>query len=294
MRGISPLFLAGVVILVIVFAGFSGCTGTQIPGTPDPVAGTWNGYVARTDTSATVPRVVLDPEETGEMRLNIYDDGTFDYAAHYQLQQGTISSTGKGNYVVTTGTDDPIKKYIRYDSEKDSLTWESQGTSIEFRRNDKVWTHQDLVAYNDKLIAEITTPVPETTVLMVTPEPPREIASLVSEGIGYDPTTMTSWEFNGKLAVNYGVYQSVVVTLRYPDKDEYSLDLGGMGGANFTKRDVQVIMNPRVEKMVPRYFIRLDSTEYPMNVVLNVTRDGSGNVTGNFTDVNRYSAFATV
>ena len=272
----------------------TGCTGTQALGSPDPVAGTWNGYVSRIDTSATVPVVPQDPEEVGEMRLNIYNDGTFDYAAQYKLQHGTVSSTGKGNYVVTMSDNDTIRKYLRYDSEKDILVWESQGTSIEFRRNDKVWTVQDLAAYNDELIAEITTPVPETTVLMVTPEPPREIASLVSEGIGFDPTTETSWEFNGKLAINYGVYQSVVVTLRYPDKDSYSLDLGGMGGANFTRRDVQVIMNPRVQKMVPYYFIKLDSTEYPMNVVLNVTRDRYGNVSENLTDVNRFSAFASV
>jgi len=82
------------------------------------------------------------------------------------------------------------------------------------------------------------------------------------------------------------------VILRYPDKDEYRLNLGGMGGANFTKKDVQIVLNARVKNMTPRFFIRLDQTEYPANVTLNVTRDAGGNITTNFTDTSHFSAFA--
>jgi hypothetical protein len=129
---------------------------------------------------------------------------------------------------------------------------------------------------------------------VVTPVPTFEIASLQSEGFGFDPTSSIVYEFNGMLRTYSGVYREVSVILRYPDKDEYRLDLGGMGGANFTKKDVQIVLNARVKNMTPRFFIRLDQAEYPANVTLNVTRDAGGNITANFTDTSHFSAFAPV
>ena len=291
----SPLLFFIVVAILLASAVASCCTGKQIPGMSDPIAGTWNGYVAeRSDGIPVIAMSTQDADAIEAMRLNIYPDNTFDYAVNYSLRSGTIASTGKGNYIVQSAMNATARSYIRYDAEKDTLTWETQGTDIEFRRNDRVLTRQDLIEYNEELLAEVTTPPTIIPTTVVTPVPTFEIASLQSEGFGYDPTTSIVYEFNGVLRTYEGVYQDVMVILRYPDKDEYSLDLGGMGGANFTKRDVQIVLNDRVRNMTPRFFIQLDKTEYPANVTLNITRDAGGNITANYTDSNHFSAFAPV
>jgi hypothetical protein len=289
----SPLFFFLVLGILLVSAGMSGCTGTQIPGVSDPVAGTWNGYVAeRSDGVPVIAMSTQDVDDIEAMRLNIYSDNTFDYAANYTLRSGSIASTGKGNYIVQSAMNATTRSYIRYDDDRDTVTWETQGVSIEFRRNDRTLTKQDLIEYNRELLAAITPPPTIVTTAVVTPVPTYEIASIQSEGFGFDPTSSIVYEFNGELRTYAGVFQSVWVILRYPDKDEYPLNLGGMGGANFTKKDVQIVLNARVKNMTPRFFIRLDQTEYPANVTLNVTRDAGGNITANYTDINHFSVFA--
>jgi hypothetical protein len=291
--GQSPLFFFLVLGILLVSAGLSGCTGTQIPGVSDPVTGTWNGYVAeRSDGVAVIAMSMQDMDDIEAMRLNIYPDNTFDYAVNYSLRSGSIASTGKGNYIVQSAMNATTRSYLRYDDEKDTLTWETQGVSIEFRRNDRTLTKQDLIDYNTELLAEMTPPPTVIPTTVVTPVPTFEIASLQSEGFAYDTTTGIVYHFNGVLRTYEGVYQDVMVILRYPDKDEYHLDLGGMGGANFTKKEVQIVLNARVKNMTPRFFILLDQAEYPANVTLNVTRDAGGNITANYTDINHFSAFA--
>jgi hypothetical protein len=291
----SLLLFFIVVAILLASAVASCCIGKQIPGMSDPIGGTWNGYVA--ERSDGIPVIAMSTQEADAieaMRLNIYPDNTFDYAVNYSLRSGTIASTGKGNYIVQSAMNATARSYIYYDAEKDTLTWETQGTNIEFRRNDRVLTRQDLIEYNEELLAEMTTPPTIMPTTVVTPVPTFEIASLQSEGFGYDTTTGIVYHFNGVLRTYEGVYQDVMVILRYPDKDEYHLDLGGMGGANFTKRDMQIVLNDRVRNMTPRFFIQLDKTEYPANVTLNITRDAGGNITANYTDSNHFSAFAPV
>jgi|WetSurMetagenome_2_1015567.scaffolds.fasta_scaffold16377_3 hypothetical protein len=280
-------------LILLLLAGFSGCTTTRIPGMADPVVGTWNGYVEESGTVTSIlPEGVPDADDVASMRLNIYDDNTFDLASNYTLSGGSVAPTGKGNYVMQPSQKGSAKSYLHYNEAKDILIWETRGIIIEFRRNDKAYTRQDLIDYDNELLAAITPPPTVVPATIVTPVPTFEIASLQSEGFGYDTTTGIVYHFNGVLRTYEGVYQNVMVILRYPDKDEYHLNLGGMGGANFTKKDVQIVLLDRVKNMTPRFFIRLDQTEYPANVSLNITRDAGGNITANFTDSSHFSAFA--
>jgi hypothetical protein len=284
-----------ILALLLLLAGFAGCTTTQIPGMGDPIAGTWNGYVEETGTVTSIlPEGIPDADDIATMRLNIYNDNTYDLATNGTIRSGTIASTGKGNYIVQSSQKSTVKSYLHYDDARDILKWETQGIVIEFRRNDKAFTKQDLIDYDNELLAAMTVPPTVVPTTIVTPVPTFEIASLQSEGFGYDTTTGIVYHFNGALRIYRGVYQDVMVILRYPDRDEYRLSLGGMGGANFTKKDVQIVLLDRVKNMTPRFFIRLDKTEYPANVTLNVTRDAGGNITANFTDSNHFSAFAPV
>jgi|GEM_PF-2663981 len=289
-----PLVIILVLGMLLVMTALSGCT-TQVPGMADPVTGTWNGYIEEGGTVMSVlPEGVPDADDIATMRLNIYQDTTFDLAENYSVMNGTVAPTGKGNYILQPSQKGAVKSYLHYDETKDVLTWETQGITIEFRRNDKVLTRQDLIDYDNELLAAVTPPPTVAMMTVVTPVPTFEIASLQSGGFGYDQTTAIVYHFEGVLRIYSGVYQSVGVILRYPDKDEYQLDLGGMGGANYTKKDVQMVLNDRVKNMTPRFFIRLDQNEYPANVTLNVTRDAGGNVTANYTDINHFSAFVPV
>ena len=290
----SPLVILLVLGMLLALPGLSGCTTTQIPGMADPVVGTWNGYVEEAGEVSSLNVGLPDADDIAAMRLNIYDDNTFDLASNYSLHNGTIASTGKGNYIVQSSVKDTVKSYLHYDEAKDILTWETQGITIEFRRNDKALTKQDLIDYDNALLAAITPPPTVVPTTIVTPVPTYEIASLQSEGFGYDTTTGIVYHFDGVLRIYEGVYQDVMVILRYPDRDEYHLDLGGMGGANFTRKDVQIVLMDRVKNMTPRFFIQLDKTEYPTSITLNVTRDAGGNITANYTDSNHFSAFAPV
>jgi hypothetical protein len=292
-RPLRAIFLT--LALLLLLAGLSGCTTTQVPGMADPITGTWNGYVEESGTVTSIlPEGIPDADDIAAMRLNIYNDNTFDLASNYTVRSGSVAPTGKGNYIMQSSQKSTVKSYRHYDETKDILTWETQGIIIEFRRNDKAFTKQDLIDYDNELLAAVTVPPTVVPTTIVTPVPTFEIASLQSEGFGYDTTTGIVYHFNGVLRIYQGVYQDVMVILRYPDKDEYHLDLGGMGGANFTKKDVQIVLLDRVKNMTPRFFIRLDQAEYPANVTLNITRDAGGNITANYTDSSHFSAFAPV
>jgi len=272
---ISALFLLIVFVSVMVLA--AGCTTPAMPGVREPSAGTWNGYVARIDGG--VPFDIHTPigKDVAQMKLNIYNDGTFEYVTNYSIRNGTLTSTGKGNFVVWSYDDETTKKYFHYDSELDTLKWESLGTIIEFRRNDREFSHQDLEQYLRQLIADAPAPTPEVTAMQaeITPVPTWEVARIESEGFRYDPTSQTIYQLNGLVRITSGIFDSVRVIVRYPDKDEYVLDVGGMGGANYTKKDFKIILNPRVENQEPAYFIRLDNNEYPAFV----SNESSGQVT---------------
>jgi hypothetical protein len=251
-----------------------GCTGKSLPGFHEPVVGTWDGYIARLE--GVGPCEITSPvgEEVSRMRLDIYDDGTFEYSMNYSIVNGTLISTGKGNYVVKSGENETIKKYIRYDADKDTLSWENRGITTEFRRSDRIFSHGDLVDYVNRLKAEAPSVTPEVTEAEITPVPTYEVARILSKGFGYDPTAAIIYQMNGNVAIPSGIYDSVTVILRYPDKDEYHLDVGGMGGANFTRKDFKVILNDRVRDEEPEYFIRLDNREYPA-VLDSVTENGT-------------------
>jgi hypothetical protein len=274
--GKIPAVFILILFLTITILG-AGCTTKGIPGIREPSAGTWNGYVARIDGEP--PFDITSPlgKDVARMKLNIYDDGTFEYVTNYSIRNGTLTSTGKGNFIIRAMDDETTMKYFHYDSGLDTLKWESMGTIIEFRRNDRELSHQGLVQYTNQLIAEAPTPTPEVTILYaeITPVPTYEVARIESEGFSYDPTSQTIYQLNGQVRIAFGIFDSVKVIVRYPDNDEYYLDVGGMGGANYTKKDFKVILNSRVEMQDPSYFIRLDNEEYSAIV----SNESSGPVT---------------
>ena len=61
---------------------------------------------------------------------------------------------------------------------------------------------------------------PLTTATLVTRLPSNEIARIKVDHFGMNPATESIYEFVGRVQVNDGVYQSVQVTLRYPDSQE--------------------------------------------------------------------------
>lgn len=228
----------------------------------DPVAGTWNGFIASSGESG-LPADEETNNEIAKIRLNIYPDLAFAYTTNFTLRNGSLISTGKGNYIVKANETDRERKYFRYDEEKDILMWESQDLTIEFRRNERVFSASDLSAYNEMMKTRweeeqraLPTPRP-------TPVPTHAIAVIHSEGFGYDPTTETAYQTNGDLFIESGKYDSVQVLVRYPDNDVYTLDLGGMGGANYTRKEFKIILSDRVKNQTPGFFIRLDAHEYP-------------------------------
>ena len=261
-------FFCGIILFVIVFTLCAGCIANQIPGIipadntkEDPVTGTWNGFSATSGDKNIADPAIID--EVEKIRLNIYPDRSFSYTTNFTIMNGTLVPTGKGNYVVKANDTDTERKYFRFDQDQDILKWESQNMTIEFRRNDQVLTAADLADYNtrmkeiseqEQLAASVTSP---------TPVPPGELAQIYSRGFGYDPTANIVYQMNGEVHIEGGLYDSVGVILRYPDKDEYQIDVGGMGGDNFTRKEFKLILNDRVINQTPAYFIRLGSTEYP-------------------------------
>jgi len=102
-----------------------------------------------------------------------------------------------------------------------------------------------------------------TLVSTPTPIPTYTIAYIESEGFTVDPTTNTIYQLNGKVYTSSGRYDNVEIILRYPNNEEFSQSVGGMGGANATVKEFKVILNDRVKKLVPDYFIKLNGKEYP-------------------------------
>lgn len=257
----SLLFFSSV-ILLIVFSACTGCTTNPplaIPQsdntTKDPVSGTWNGF------SATFGRQQIeDPlimEQVEMIRLTIYPDHSFSYTSNFTIRNGTLIPTGKGNYVVEANETDTGRKYFHYDEDQDTLVWESRNLTIGFRRNARVMTADDLAEYNacskeryeqEKLAASVT---------------PRLIAQVISRGFGYDPTANIVYQMNGDIVLNDGIYDSVGIIIKYPDHDVYQIDVGGMGGANYTKKKFKIVLADRVVNQTPSFFIRLDTVEYP-------------------------------
>lgn len=272
-------FFTGIILLIVLFASCSGCVTSGIPKQPlipekiippqilpeekpavDPVVGTWNGFLATSSgkNSAGDPSL---KDEVAKIRLNIYPDLTFEYTTNFTIRNGTLIPTGKGNFIVRANETETERKYFRYDGEGDILKWESQDLVIEFRRNDHTFSASELLEYNtlmkkifseEQVAAAVTTP---------TPVPTHAVAYIQSEGFGYDPHEV-AWQLNGDVFIESGKYDSVGIILRYPDNDEYQLDVGGMGGANFTKKEFKMILNDRVRNQTPAFFIRLGSAEY--------------------------------
>ena len=107
---------------------------------------------------------------------------------------------------------------------------------------------------------EPLTPVKTTT--PITPLPVGEIARIKVDHFGMDPTTATVYEFVGKVQINNGMYQSVQVILLYPDSQEYSYDVGGMGGSNRTIKEFSLFPADRYKGTNPEKIISLDGKRY--------------------------------
>lgn len=103
---------------------------------------------------------------------------------------------------------------------------------------------------------------PLTTATLVTRLPVSEIARIKVDYFGMNPATESIYEFVGRVQVNDGVYQSVKVTLRYPDSQEYSDDLGGMGGSNQTIKPFSLFPADRYRGTNPEKIIVLDGKSY--------------------------------
>ena len=105
------------------------------------------------------------------------------------------------------------------------------------------------------------------TVATPTPRPTYKVASVTNGQFSLDPTTNTIYQFNGNMVISRGAYEDVVIILRYPNYEEFSYDIGAMGGSNFTNKEFKVILNDRVKKLVPKYFVKLDGKEYPAETI---------------------------
>lgn len=104
------------------------------------------------------------------------------------------------------------------------------------------------------------TPVKTTTLL--TPLPASEIARIKVDHFGMNPSTETVYEFMGTVQINDGVYRSVQVLLRYPDSQEYTYDVGGMGGSNQTIKPFFLYPDDRYKGTNPEKIIVLDGKRY--------------------------------
>ena len=113
--------------------------------------------------------------------------------------------------------------------------------------------------------AAVMTPEPLTpvkTTVSITPLPASEIARIKVDHFGMNPATDSIYEFVGKIQVNNGPYQSVLVILRYPDSQEYVYDAGGMGGANATLKPFFLYPADRYKGTNPEKIISLDKKKY--------------------------------
>ena len=113
--------------------------------------------------------------------------------------------------------------------------------------------------------ATVMTPepiTPLTITTLITPLPVGEVARIKVDHFGMDPSAGTIYEFIGRVQVNGGPYQSVKVTLRYPDSQEYPYDVGGMGGANATIKPFYLYPADRYKGTNPEKIISLDGKQY--------------------------------
>ena len=113
--------------------------------------------------------------------------------------------------------------------------------------------------------ATVMTPeplTPLTTTTLITPLPVGEVARIKVDHFGMNPSTDSIYEFIGKVQVNGGPYQSVQVTLRYPDSQEYTYDVGGMAGANATIKPFFLYPADRYKGTNPEKIIVLDGKKY--------------------------------
>ena len=270
----SPRLFSVVILVVVGLILCAGCTINTTPRTTqknttndDPVTGTWNGFTATSGGITPVdPAIIRDVEK---IRLNIYPDRTFSYTTDFSIRNGTLIPTGKGNYVVQANDTETERKYFRFDENLDILKWESRDMTIEFRRNDRPLTDAELSAYNTQMLELYQQ---EKLAASATPALPQAVARILSRGFGYDPTASTVYQTTGNIEIETGVYSSVGIIIRYPDLDTYEIDVGGMGGSNFTKKDFRIVLHDRASNLTPVFFIRLDSTEYPA-IRTNTTPD---------------------
>jgi len=113
--------------------------------------------------------------------------------------------------------------------------------------------------------ATVMTPepiTPLTTTTLITPLPVGEVARIRVDHFGMNTATDTIYEFVGKVQVSGGPYQSVQVILRYPDKQEYTYDVSGMGGANQTLKPFYLYPADRYKGTNPEKIIVLDGKKY--------------------------------
>jgi hypothetical protein len=139
---------------VIFLIFISGCPNNSTILFNDPTVGTWNGYAAKVDGQSNIFVTAIVGDDVSKIILNVYNDGSFEYVINNVIVQGKMVSTGKGNYIIKSTDNEAIKRYFRYNDANDFLILEMSGFSIEFRRNDKIWTKQEFTNYANNLIRE--------------------------------------------------------------------------------------------------------------------------------------------
>jgi hypothetical protein len=110
------------------------------------------------------------------------------------------------------------------------------------------------------LTPDPVTPVRTTT--LVTPLPSTEIARITVDHFGMNPATESIYEFVGTVQVNKGPNQTVQVTLRYPDTQQYAYEAGGMGGSDPTRKPFYLYPADRYKGTNPEKIIVLNGTRY--------------------------------
>ena len=103
---------------------------------------------------------------------------------------------------------------------------------------------------------------PVMTSILVTAVPANEIAQIMVNNFGLDPSNGDIYEFLGTVQVNEGAYQSVQVILRYPDSQEYVYDVGGIGGSNKTIKPFFLYPSDHYMGTNPEKIIALDGKRY--------------------------------
>ena len=94
---------------------------------------------------------------------------------------------------------------------------------------------------------------------------PVEMAYLEDTYCRMDETTETSYHCNGKVRIKSGVYSEVQVIAKFADNNTFESGVFAMGGSNPTLKSFIIFPDLKYKGRQPEYFVRLDTTRYPVN-----------------------------